>query len=48
MAARIGKDPRYLVAEVIEHKKGEPLTAKYVMKQIEILMNNTQKEGGKI
>ena len=48
MAAKYNKDKRHLVTEVIRSRPGEPLMAKYVMKQIEILMNNTQKEGGKI
>ena len=46
MAARISKDSEYFMTEVIKSRPGEPLTAKYVLKQIEILMNNTQKEGG--
>ena len=48
MAARYSKDQWSSVTEVIKSRSGEPVTAKYVMKQIEILMNNTQKEGGKI
>ena len=48
IAARINKDPRYSVTEVIKSRPGEPLTVKYVMKQTEILMKNTQKEGGKL
>ena len=48
MAARIRKDQWSSVTEVIKSSPGEPLMAKYVMKEIEILMNNTQKDGGKI
>lgn len=48
MAARMNKDPDYTVTDVIRSRPGEPLTVKYVIKQIEILMNNTQKEGGKL
>jgi hypothetical protein len=48
MAARCSKDQRHSVTEMIKSRPGEPLMVKYVMKQIEILMNNTQKEGGKI
>ena len=47
MAARCSKDRRHSVTEVIKNRPGEPLMAKYVMKQIEMLMNNTQKQGGK-
>ena len=48
MAARYKLDPDYNITKVIESKPGEPLSAKYVRKQIEILMNNTQREGGKL
>ena len=48
MAARQNKDTNYTVTEVIKSRPGEPLTVKYVMKQIEIVMNNTQKDGGKL
>ena len=48
MAARMSKDPDYSVTKVVRSRPGEPLTAKYVIKQIELLMNNTQKEGGKL
>ena len=48
MAARCSKEQWSSVTEVIKSRPGEPLMVKYVMKQIEILMNNTQKEGGKI
>jgi hypothetical protein len=47
MAARCSKDQWNSVTEVIKSRPGEPLMAKYVMKQIETLMNNTQEEGGK-
>ena len=47
MAARYSKDQRYSVAQVIKSRPGEPLMVEYVMKQIEILMKDTQK-GGKI
>ena len=47
MAARINKHPQYLVTKVIQSRPEEPLMVKCVMKEIEILMNNTQKEGGK-
>lgn len=48
MAARCSKDKRYSVTEVIKSNPGKPLMTNYVIKQIKILMNNTQKEGGKI
>ena len=48
MAARQNKDPRYSITEVIKSRPGEPLSVKYVMKQIESVMNNTQKEGGEL
>ena len=48
IAARHSKHPEYFMTKVIKSKPGEPLTAKFVIKQIEILMNNTQKEGGKL
>ena len=48
MTARYSKDQWSSVTEVIRSSPGEPLMVKYVMKQIKILMNNTQKEGGKI
>ena len=48
MAARIKKHSDYSVTEVIKSRPGEPLTVKYAMKQIEIMMNNTQKDGGKL
>ena len=47
MAARYSKDQRYSVTEKIKSSRGEPLMVKYVMKQIETLMKDTQK-GGKI
>ena len=47
MAARYNMDPDYDIKEVIRSRPGELLTAKYAKKQIEILMNNTQKGGGK-
>ena len=47
MAARYNMDPDYDITEVIRSKPGELLTAKYARKQIEILMNNTQKGGSK-
>ena len=48
MSARISKDSEYFMSGVIKSSPGEPLMAKYVIKQIEIIMNNTQKEGGKL
>ena len=48
MAARRNKDPDFSVTEMIRSKPGEPLTVKYVLKQIEIMMNNTQRKGGKL
>ena len=48
MAARIRKDSEYLISGVIKSSPGEPVMAKHVIKQIEIIMNNTQKEGGKL
>ena len=47
-AARMNKDPDYTVTDVIRSWPGEPLTAKYVKKQVEILMNSTHKDGGKL
>ena len=47
MAARYNMDPDYDITEVIRSRSGELLTANYVRKQIEILMNNTQKRGGR-
>ena len=41
-------DPDYSITKVIKSRPGEPLTAKYVRKEVKILMNNTQKEGGKL
>ena len=48
MAARYSKDQWSSVTQVIRSRSGEPLMTKYMKKQIEILMNNTQKEGGKM
>ena len=53
IAAKHNKDPDYWssgssVIDMIKSKPGEPLTAKYVMKQIEIVMNKSQKQGGKL
>ena len=47
MAARMNRDSDCAVTGVIKSMPGEPLTAKCVVKEIEIIMNNTQKEGGK-
>ena len=48
MAARYSKDQWSSVTQVIRSIPAEPVMVKYVTKQIELLMNNTQKEGGKI
>ena len=47
VAARNNKDQRYSITAVLRSRSGEQLTVKYVMKQIETVMNNTDKDGGK-
>ena len=49
MAARYNMDSAdYFITEVTKSRPGKTLTVKYVMKKMETLMNNTQREGGKL
>ena len=48
LATRNSKDTRFSAMEVMKRMPGQSLTAKKVMKKIEVMMNNTQTEGGRL
>ena len=47
-AARYMKDTRFSAIEVMKSMAGQSLTTKEVLKKLEVMMNNTQTEGGKL
>ena len=42
------KDTRFSAIEMLKSMPGQSLTAKQVLKKLEVMMNNTQTEGGKL
>jgi hypothetical protein len=44
----MNKDINFTVQDMIKSRPGEPLTTKRVVKEIQMIMNDTQKGGGKL